>query len=401
MTVRQGPSPSVCCLLFTPYSVIGHRSSIPVRTAIAERVGLLGQLGGRGGRGGRGSGVRAWWRRIAQCAASRSALRAGPRCGFSDPSWRPPPTSTTADRYYDARPIAATSPAPDAMPMTTFRMPQRTRRLTASLRTVSAITATTGLLSALAFAGPAQAAALNCAPDAFEVDAMLAAAPIAVGGSLTRAICQDPSTGSDIDWFAFDAPGGVAYSAAITSGGSALNVGTLDGLEIAGVFRLNSDGTTTTIDSPGDPDFERFTTPVLEAGRYVFVTANHDEVAYPDFIMRLKTIEGSAGVYTVQLTQTAAAPAVASLSVPALRGNRNSTGTVTLSGPAPAGGTYVDFRVSGPPYISIARTWVPAGATRTNFTINVGRIAKDAAVTITAFTAVGGSKTATTTVKKG
>lgn len=272
---------------------------------------------------------------------------------------------------------------------------------TSILRRAGAVTATAGLVSALALVPGAYAAALNCAPDAHEADTMLAAAPIAVGGTLTRAICQDPSTGSDMEWFAFDAPGGTAYSASVISGGSALNVGTLDGLEVAGVFRIHPDGTTTTIDSPGDRDFERFTTPVLQAGRYVFVAAAHDEVAYPDFIMRLKTIEGAAGVYTVKLTQSAPAPSLASLTVPALRGNTRSTGTVTLSGNAPAGGTYVDFRVSGAPYISIPRAWVPAGATRANFTINVGRIAQDARVTITAFTAVGDAKTVTTTVRRG
>jgi hypothetical protein len=278
----------------------------------------------------------------------------------------------------------------------------RARRTTASLRRAGAITATTGLLSALACAVPAHAVALSCAPDAFEADSMLAAAPIAVGGTLTRAICQDPSTGSDIDWFAFDAPGGVAFTAGVIAGGSALNVGTLDGLDVAGVFRVNPDGTTTTIDSPNDGDVERFTTPVLEAGRYVFVAAVHDEVAYPDFTLRLKTIEGAAGAYTVRLTQAAPAPSLASFTVPALRGNTRSTGTVTLSSKAPVGGTYVDFRVTGgAPYVSIPRAWVPAGATRASFTINVGRVAQDARITITAFTAVGDVKTVTTTVRRG
>ena len=284
--------------------------------------------------------------------------------------------------------------------MPTSHLTQGTVRKHASLRRAGGIIAITGLLSGLAVINSAQALALTCAPDAYESDTMRSAAPIAVGGTLTRAICQDPSTGSDMEWFAFDAPGGQAYSAAITSGGSALNVGSLDGLEIAGIWRLNADGTETVIDSPGDRDFERFTTPVLPAGRYVFVAAAHDEVQYSDFYMRLKTIEGSAGAYTVKLTPSAPAPSVASLTVPALRGNTRSTGTVTLSSPAPAGGTYVDFRVSPTLYISIGRIWVPAGATRTNFTINVGRIVQDTRITVTAFTATGVTKSVTTTVRR-
>src|SRR4051794_10407620 len=106
--------------------------------------------------------------------------------------------------------------------MTTLLKKAKAPRPAALSRRAAAITTASGLLSALAWVSPAQAVALSCAADAYEADSMLNAAPIAVGGTLTRAICQDPSTGSDIDWFAFDAPGGIAYSAGVISGGSAL-----------------------------------------------------------------------------------------------------------------------------------------------------------------------------------
>lgn len=241
-------------------------------------------------------------------------------------------------------------------------------------------------------------AAPTCAPDAFETADAGLGAPIAVGQSVERVICQDPGTGSDIEWFVFDAPGGKAYSAGlVTTPASSPTV--VDGLVIAGVFRLGADGSRTAIEAPTAQSYQRFTTPVLAAGRYLFVAANHSEVAGPDFTMVLRTIQGRDGVFGVRLTESLPAPSVASLSVPAtVKERANSTGSYTLSGPAPVGGMSLYMQAT-PGYMSIARVWVPAGASRGSFTMNVGSATKGQRFTITADTRVGSPVTTTTTVK--
>lgn len=266
-----------------------------------------------------------------------------------------------------------------------------------SRRLAVALCAALTLGGALVAPGSAGAAP-TCSPDAFEAADPGLGAPIAVGQSVERVICQDPSTGSDIEWFVFDAVGGKAYSAGLVTNPAGSPTVT-DGLVIAGVFRLGADGSRTAIEAPNAQSYQRFTTPVLSAGRYLFVAANHSEVTGPDFTLVLRTIQGSDGVFGVRLTESSPAPSVTSISVPAtVKQRANSTGTYTLSGPAPVGGMSLYMQAT-PGYMSIARVWVPAGASRGTFTMNTGSANKGQQFTITADTRVGSPVTATTTVK--
>jgi hypothetical protein len=100
----------------------------------------------------------------------------------------------------------------------------------------------------------------------------------------------------------------------------------------------------------------------------------------------------------------AAAPVVDlisfTVSPSSVRGGVSSTGTVTLSGPAPAGGTTVNVLSDNTPFARVSgQVIVPEGATSATFVINTSRTTTNRVVTITA-SRNGVSKTATITVTR-
>src|SRR5467141_2196553 len=106
---------------------------------------------------------------------------------------------------------------------------------------------------------------------------------------------------------------------------------------------------------------------------------------------------------TASLTVTAAPPSAPTLSSLTLNptsvigGVQSSTGTVTLSGPAPTGGAQVALSSNNGPASVPSSVAVPAGATTATFTVNTSVVTASTTVTISA--AYGGvSKPATLTV---
>jgi hypothetical protein len=95
------------------------------------------------------------------------------------------------------------------------------------------------------------------------------------------------------------------------------------------------------------------------------------------------------------------APALSSLTLnPAsvVGGMQSSTGTVTLSGPAPAGGAQVALSSSNPGAASVpSSVIVPAGATSTTFTVSTSAVIASSTVTISA-TYGGATRSASLTV---
>jgi hypothetical protein len=73
-----------------------------------------------------------------------------------------------------------------------------------------------------------------------------------------------------------------------------------------------------------------------------------------------------------------------SLSPSSVTGGNSSTGTVTLSGPAPAGGAQVTLSSSAPAASVPSSVTVPAGATGATFTITTSAVAASTPVTISA-----------------
>jgi len=106
---------------------------------------------------------------------------------------------------------------------------------------------------------------------------------------------------------------------------------------------------------------------------------------------------------TASLTVTPASPPALSLSSLTLNptsgvgGAQSSTGTVTLSGPAPTGGAQVALSSNNGAASVASSVAVPAGATTATFTVNTSVVTASTTVTISA--AYGGvSKSATLTV---
>jgi len=110
------------------------------------------------------------------------------------------------------------------------------------------------------------------------------------------------------------------------------------------------------------------------------------------------TISGTYGVTkTATLTVTAAALTPVSLSPSSVIGGTSSTGTVTLTGPAPSGGAVVTLTSSNTSAAQVpASVTVTAGATKATFTITTSAVGSNASVTISG--TYGVTKTATLTV---
>ena len=107
-------------------------------------------------------------------------------------------------------------------------------------------------------------------------------------------------------------------------------------------------------------------------------------------------LEGISVTTTVTVT---ALPAVASMSVlpGTVSDNGSALGTVTLTGPAPAGGTVVQLWTNGSPVFVPTSVTVPAGSTSATFAVATSHVTTTTQGTITAFLD-GQSVTTTVTV---
>ncbi|WP_305788314.1 hypothetical protein [Symbioplanes lichenis] len=263
--------------------------------------------------------------------------------------------------------------------------------------------ATTALLPA----GAAQAA-VTCAPDAYEIDDnQQNAAPVAVGETVHRAICQtrDPLPGkpfaNDVDYFAFTAVEGQAYTVeAVDVGAQLANNGA--GAGGLGVGVTGPDGS---VAQTFSIDGDLAVTEPLHAGRYLISAATADQEVYPeDNVITTRTVQGDAGRYGVRLTATAPAPVLTKLTVAPnpVKGGDNATATLTFSAPAPRNGLIVNLSSSNAFVASnISSSAVPPGATRYTMTIRTGRVSANTPVTFTGKVAhVGPEQTATLTVRR-
>jgi hypothetical protein len=101
----------------------------------------------------------------------------------------------------------------------------------------------------------------------------------------------------------------------------------------------------------------------------------------------------------LQVTPTCA-PISFVLNPTSVKGGTSSTGTITLNGPAPAGGTVVTLKSSRTTAATVAKSvTVPAGATTVTFTISTKKVTSTTSSTITV-TAGGVSRTASLSVTK-
>ena len=102
---------------------------------------------------------------------------------------------------------------------------------------------------------------------------------------------------------------------------------------------------------------------------------------------------------TLQVTPTCA-PVTFVLNPTSVKGGTSSTGTITLNGPAPAGGAVVTLKSSKTTAATVAASvTVPAGATTVNFTVSTKAVSAATSSTITV-TAGGVSKTASLSVTR-
>ncbi|MEV6488961.1 hypothetical protein AB0M20_10055 [Actinoplanes sp. NPDC051633] len=265
---------------------------------------------------------------------------------------------------------------------------------------------------------PAHAAVpADCAPDAWEPDGDFGfsagvAAPITIDGTVTRAVCQAPNpfprtiAGQDFDFFRFTAAGGKAYTGEITAAGSALGLGVPGGLQIGGLYRVDADGSGTSINNVTMAgSFERFTTDVLTAGEYGFLTYTPDNQVYPGNILDIRTVSGAAGAYTVKVSASAVVvPVVASITLrsTSVKYGSTVTGTITMSGPAPEGGMFLFTDSSSRLTANPSSPYLPAGARSATFTVTTTtqRPSRDTQVTISAGTTTGVAKSVVLTVKR-
>jgi hypothetical protein len=279
---------------------------------------------------------------------------------------------------------------------------------------LAAATAATTILMGV----PAHAAVpADCAPDSWEPDgdfgfSASVAAPITVGGTVTRAICQAPNpfprtiAGQDFDFFRFTAAGGKAYTGEITAAGSALGFGVPGGLQIGGLYRVNTDGSGTSINNVTMANsFERFTTDVLPAGEYGFLTYTPDNQVYPNNTLDIRTVSGAAGAYTVKVSESAVTvPTVASVTLgsTSVKYGSRVTGTITMSGPAPQGGMFLFTESTSRLTANPSSPYLAAGARSVTFTVTTTslRPSRDTQVTISANTTTGVAKSVVLTVKR-
>ncbi|WP_107766945.1 hypothetical protein [Nocardioides terrigena] len=257
----------------------------------------------------------------------------------------------------------------------------------------------------------------GCAPDAWEPDgdfdfSASIAAPVTVGGTVTRAICQAPnpfprtSAGRDYDFFRFTATGGKTYTGEIAAAGPALGLGVQGGLQIGGLYRVNPDGSGTSINSVTMANsFERFTTDVLPAGEYGFLTYTADNQVYPGNILDIRTVSGADGAYTVKVLESAVAvPTVAAVTLRSTSVKYGSTvaGTITMSGPAPEGGMFLFSESSSRLTANPSSAYLAEGASSVGFAVTTTRQrpSRNTRVTISYNTTTGTPKSVVLTVTR-
>lgn len=257
-----------------------------------------------------------------------------------------------------------------------------TRLLALAGALLAGVTATTAVA-----AGAAQAA-VTCAPDPYEVDdSFQTAAPVAVGATAYRAICQGREVlpgkrfAQDNDYFVFTAAEGQAYT--VTAVDLGAQVG---GLEVW-ISRVGADNQTVSIDYNRSPDGKRFTTGPLTAGQYRILALTNEQEIYPeDNVITLKTVQGDAGRYGVRLAATAPAPVLSALTISpgTVSGGKGATATLTFTGPVLAGGTWF-YLSSNNGFIANPNGsyFVPEGATRATMPIETHRPSGDTRVTFT------------------
>ena len=116
------------------------------------------------------------------------------------------------------------------------------------------------------------------------------------------------------------------------------------------------------------------------------------------------TIEATLGASSMQASMIVRAPSMVSLSFSpnTIKGGTSSTGTLTLSAAAPAGGLTVSVLATGvgAPFVSYPATvTVPAGATSVTFTVNSTQVTRTVTAIFTVTAPNGTTSTANLTMK--
>ncbi len=215
---------------------------------------------------------------------------------------------------------------------------------------------------------------------------------IYIGSTLSAFYAFNPD--ASLKW-TFQASGNIEGAAAIGSNGTVYfgagdhnlyavgNNIPVTGLSIAPatvVGGANATGTVT-ISTPapagGDTVALSSNSPVAGVQQFVSVPAGATSTTFTIFTNALATtttatITATSGPASKTATLTVSAPVIASLTLnpTSIGGNQTSTGTVTLSGPAPTGGWVVTLKDEYPNSVTIpASVTVAAGATTATFTL--------------------------------
>src|SRR5580700_2312330 len=110
---------------------------------------------------------------------------------------------------------------------------------------------------------------------------------------------------------------------------------------------------------------------MISPSKFVAVSLNDPNPAVLDF--ELSSVPSSLALSALSLNPTS------------VTGENSSTGTVTLSGPAPAGGAQVPLSSSNTSVASVpSSVIVAAGATTASFTVSTNAVAASTTVTISA-----------------
>jgi len=183
----------------------------------------------------------------------------------------------------------------------------------------------------------------------------------------------------------------------VTGGGTSQGTVTLSGAAPSGgaVVSLTS-GNTAVATVPASVTVPAGATSANFTVTTVSVTANQS-------VTISATFGGVTKSATLTVTPPAAGPVLSSLRLnpTSVKGGDSSTGTVTLSAPAPSGGTTVTLSTSNTSVATVpSSVTVAAGATSANFRVRTQQVRSNASVTISA-TQGGVTKTATLTVTSG
>jgi len=173
----------------------------------------------------------------------------------------------------------------------------------------------------------------------------------------------------------------------------------VSGLPSTGTVTLNGAVTTDTVVTLAS-NLDAVTVPAFVTVPAGSTSATFDIATSAVATNEMATITATNDGTKVTTTMSLAATTLRALSTmpSTVGGAAQSTGTVTLSGPAPTGGILVALSSSSTTATVPASVTVPAGASTGNFTISTIIVATDTTVTFTAASA-GVSKTATLLIK--